>query len=90
MAIAGLVLGIVSAVAGWFLPVVPIITGVVGIILSVMGRKQAAAAGQPLGVATAGLVLSIIGTALAAIGTICLLVCVSAIGAAASGWNLNF
>ena len=82
MAVAGLVLGIVSAVSGWFLPVIPIITGIIGIVLSVVGRKKLAEAGQPVGIATAGLVLSIIGTSLAVIGTICLLVC--AAGAAAA------
>jgi len=83
MAVAGLVLGIIAAVTAWFFPVVPIIVGVVGIVLSVLAMKQA-----KTGVATAGLVLSIIGVALAVIGTICLLVC--AAGAAAGAGLFGF
>lgn len=59
-AIAALVLGIVSIVfcCLWY---ISIPTGVVGIILGVMGRKKCTTA---QGMATAGLVLSIIGAVL--------------------------
>ena len=75
MAIASLVLGIVSAVFAWVPPIsfVAWAAGITGIILAVKARKEA-----PSGIATAGLVLSIIGTALGFIGLICsVCVCVA-------------
>ena len=86
MAVAGLILGILSLIGGsipgvnafplWLL-------GVVGIILSSLARKK-----QPSGVATAGLVLSIIGTILSLITFIACALCVGAIGAGALGSGL--
>ena len=70
-AVAGLVLGIVCLVLS-FLPI-PIISwlslpaGIVGLILSVKGRKIQAKKGM----ATAGMVLSIIGLALWALVILC-------------------
>ena len=68
-AVAGLVLGIVSIVLGFFgiaaLFALPM--AIVGLILSVMGGKQLKAAGQPAGIATAGLVLGIIAVVLTGI-----------------------
>lgn len=61
-AIAGMVLGIVSVVLFW-IPYVSITCGIVGIILSVKGRKLA----EKKSMATAGLILSIISLALWAI-----------------------
>jgi hypothetical protein len=87
MGVAGLVLGILSAIGGW----VPIVNyfawlfGVIGIVLCVIARKKAAAAGTSTGIATAGLVLSIIGTVLSVIGAICTLICVGAAAGAAAG-----
>jgi hypothetical protein len=40
------------------------IAGVIGIVLSVLGKLARKKAGKPTGIATAGFVLSIIGTAL--------------------------
>ena len=69
-AVAGLVLGIVSLVFGflgtWF-SVLALPMAIVGLVLSVSGGKQLKAAGQPAGVATAGLVLGIIAVVLTAI-----------------------
>jgi hypothetical protein len=60
MAVAGLILGILSIIGG-SIPVAnafPMwLFGIVGIIISAIARKK-----QPGGMATAGLVLSIIGT----------------------------
>ena len=86
MAVAGLVLGILSLIGGsipganafpmWLF-------GIVGIILSAIARKK-----EKSGIATAGLVLSIIGTVLALITFIACAVC---LGAVAGGLNsLNF
>ena len=80
MSIAGLVLGIISAIGGWIpgLNYFAWALGILGIVLSVIGRSKAVKESQPTGTATAGLVLSIIGTAISVIGAICTLVCVGA------------
>ena len=61
MAIAALVLGILSIIDPTL--IFGIIAGVVGIVLAVLAKKQ----GFTGGIATAGLVLSIIGVALNAL-----------------------
>ena len=82
MAVAGLILGILSLVGG-SIPVVnafPMwVLAVVGIILSSIARKQ-----EPSGIATAGLVLSIIGFVLSFIFWLACFICVSAATAAGS------
>ena len=91
--IAALVLGIVAIVLAWFymINIVALICGVIGIILAVKGKKAAVAAGAPTGMATAGLVLSIIGTCIAAIGffscTLCVLCAAGSAGAASELLN---
>ena len=63
MAVASLVLGIVSLVIGAIFPYLGIygaIAGVVGIVLAVLAKKK----GEKKGMATAGLVCSIIGLVL--------------------------
>lgn len=82
MAICGLVLGIVSVVFS-FLGIwawIGLVTGIVGIITSVKGRKIE----NKKGLATAGMVLSIIGTSLSGILFLCAL-CV--VGTASSVIN---
>jgi hypothetical protein len=84
MAVAGLVLGILSLVGGGIPGVntFPLwLLGLIGIILSAIARSNLKKAGQPTGVATAGLVLSIIGFTFSLIVFVACLVCV---GAAAS------
>jgi hypothetical protein len=49
----------------------------VGLILGIIGRKKAAEVGAPTGMATAGLVMSIIGLA----GAILVIVCIIALTA---------
>ena len=84
--VAALVLGIVATVLAWFymINIVALVCGVVGLILASKGKKLAVAAAAPTGIATAGLVLSIIGTVLAGIGffscTLCVLCAVSSAG----------
>ena len=87
--IAGLVLGIVSIVFGClsstiFLGILGLVCGIVGIILAVRGRKE-----QPGTMATAGLVVSIVGTCISGILFITCGICVcaaaSAVGTAANG-----
>ncbi len=63
MAVAALVLGIVAIIfsfIGLFIP--GLIAGIVGIVLAVVAKKKA-----PSGMATAGLVVSIIGTVFCAL-----------------------
>ncbi|MBQ9764959.1 MAG: hypothetical protein IJW18_02020 [Lachnospiraceae bacterium] len=78
MGIAALVLGIISiicGIAGSIIGWLGIILGIVGIILGALGRKNAAQAGT----ATAGLVCSIIGTALSSLVYLACAVCVASI-----------
>lgn len=76
MSIAALVCGIIGCV-GVFLsahPVIVFITlavAILGIVFGAKGMKASKETGEGKGLAVAGLVLGIIGTALAAIGVIC-------------------
>ena len=69
-AIAGLVLSIVGLVfsflGGW-LSIIALPMAIVGLVLSVSGKKALAAAGQPAGIGTAGMVLGIIAVVFSAI-----------------------
>ncbi len=53
-----------------------LVCGIVGIICAAKGKKAAKLAAVPTGLATAGLVLSIIGTCLAGIGFFSCTLCV--------------
>lgn len=78
MGVASLVLGIVSVVIAAAFPLVgwlAVIVGVIGIILGALGKKNNATC------ATAGLVLAIIGTSLAALFW---LACAACVGSVAS------
>ena len=89
MAVAGLVLGILSLCGGW-IPGVPVwVLGILGIILSAVAYSKAKRAGQPAGIATAGLVLSIIGTVLSLSLWVACTLCVVAAGAAGTEWLNN-
>ena len=75
MSIAALVFGILGIV-GSFIPVVcyfTLVLAILGIIFGALGMKKAKlAGGEGKGLAVAGLVLGIIGTAFGAIGVICI------------------
>ncbi len=89
--IAALVLGIVGVVFGWFgvFGFIALAASIVGIILAVIGRKRSIAAlGKPSGMATAGLVLSIIGTCFAGIAVIACTACAACISSAAGVGSL--
>ncbi|MBE7063378.1 MAG: hypothetical protein IJN25_10275 [Clostridia bacterium] len=76
MAVASLVLGIVSLVFSLFFSALgwpALLCGVLGIILGAIAKKKPGASGM----ATAGLVLSIISVAL---GVICWIACAACIG----------
>jgi len=73
---ASLVLGICSLVfagGGLALPIV-------GLILGIMGKKKAMEVGAPSGTATAGIILSIIGLAVAVLTVFICFSCISAMG----------
>ena len=67
LAVAALVLGIVSVALGWILPlpivgqIITLILGIVALVLAILAQKKSKEAGIKNGMATAGLVLSIIG-----------------------------
>jgi uncharacterized membrane protein len=77
-AIASLVLGILAAVCVFFGygALLGIVLGIIGLILGISAKKE-----SPSGMATAGIVLSIISIAICAIGFIA---CVACIGGLAS------
>ena len=78
MAIASLVLGIVSLVLSFFgLGIISVFTAIIGIILGVLGRKDP----EKKGMATAGLVCSIIALVL---GIIMWIACAAVVGGAAA------
>ena len=86
-AIAAMVLGIVACVLCWFglvFAIIAIVCAVVGLILAVNANKGMKADGitEGKGMATAGLVLSIIGLAVGAIGLVCAICVLSAVGSA--------
>lgn len=82
MAVASLVLGIVSVVFALLGPLAIYggIAGIVGVVLGALGKKRLQEAGQPTGMATAGLVLSIIGTVLCLAIWIACAACIGSIG----------
>ena len=67
--LVALILGIGAIVLDW-VPILPIALGIVGLILAIKGSKLTKEAGAPTGMATAALVLSIIGLAFGAIFTL--------------------
>ena len=77
--IAALILGILSCILAWIylVNIAAIVLSVLGLVFAVMGRKKAAVAGAPNGLGTAGLVLSIIGLSISAIGFISCTLCVA-------------
>ena len=61
-----------------------LVMAIVGMILSVVGRKKLRAAGRPAGVATAGLVIGIIATVVCAIMFVSCVLCSSGLQALAN------
>ncbi len=92
MSVAALVCGLLGII-GSFIPIVKYFTlvlAVLGIIFGVIGKKKAAEEGNSsTGLATAGLVLGVIGTAFSAVGVICALACVGAASTATEAAGLD-
>ncbi len=86
MAVAALICGILGMI-GSFIPVVMYFTAilaVLGIVFGVKGKRIARESNTGMGLATAGLVLGIIGTVCAASGILCALACAGSLGSLAS------
>ena len=78
-AVASLVLGIIGIVFSFFtfINLISLACAIIGIVCSVIGRtKSKKATGKVSGIATAGLVLSIIGTVFSALGAVCTIACI--------------
>ena len=91
MGVAGLILGILGAICA-FIPVVNFFGwffALIGIVLSAIGMSKAKKADQPSGVSVAGLVLSIVGFAIALPMFLCAVACASATGAAGAAGLFN-
>lgn len=71
MGTASLVLGIISVATCW-LPVIPVVLAVIGLILSIKARNAIPMGIPGRGIATAGLVLSIIGLVFGSIYLCCM------------------
>jgi MFS superfamily sulfate permease-like transporter len=89
LAVAALVLGILgvlNALLAVFPPcaILAVIFGVVALVLGIMSRKQMSLQGQPTGMATAGLVLGIVSTAIGALLGIACAVCFAKVNKAGS------
>jgi len=86
-AIAGFVLGIVGIVfgilSGWF-SIIGLPVAIIGLVLAIVGGKKLRAAGQPAGLATAGLVLGIIAVVFTAIAFFSCGLCIICASAASS------
>ncbi|MDR1753491.1 MAG: DUF4190 domain-containing protein [Eubacterium sp.] len=84
-AIAALVLGILGIVGAWipFVNFIAWVFPIIAIVLGAKAKKECAEAGQPTGMATAGLVLGIVSLGLTVLGLICV-ICAT-IGIAAVG-----
>ena len=85
-ATASLVLGIISLVCIWFgySALVGVVCAIVGLVFGIQIRKASQEEGfTPSGMATAGLVLNIIGLSLCAVAFIACVACVGFISTAA-------
>lgn len=82
MGIWSIICGAVGIILGW-VPVVnyfalPI--AILGIVLGALGRKEAEKAEKSTGVATTGLILSVIGVICAGLGVLACTVCAAGLG----------
>ena len=84
MGIAATVMGVVAIVSSWipYVNFISLILAIVGLILANKAKNLNAAAGAPAGIATAGLVCSIIGLVLSGIGFATCTVCLTCLGLA--------
>jgi hypothetical protein len=81
--IASMVLGIISLVLLWAWGI-GIIPAIVGLVLGIVGKGKSREVGAPTGMATAGIVCSIVALSINIAATI---ICVGCIGAVGGGLN---
>lgn len=74
LSIASLVLGIISVIFSFLFVWVGLVSGIIGIVLAIKGRKE-----SKNGMAIAGLVLSIIGTCLSGVFIACALCIINSV-----------
>ena len=86
MSIAALICGILGIIGGIlpvpFIGVITLILSILGIVFGVKGQKIAKETGEGKGLATAGLVLGIVGVAFGAVGALCAICAVCAAASA--------
>ena len=84
MAVAALVLGIIGTLfsLNWLTVWVGGPMAIIALVLGILARKQAAAEGRPTGMATAGMVLGIVGTTVALLIFAVCASCAAAVGTA--------
>lgn len=84
LAIASLVIGIVSILFSWssFFAIIFMVTSVVGIVLATSAKKKNAEVGLPAGMAMAALVVNIVALVFSSIGFLACGVCVGCMGLA--------
>jgi hypothetical protein len=84
MPVASLVLGILGTLLCWhpLLVLAGLPMALIALILGVMSRKQLAAQNQPTGMATAGMVLGIVGTTFGALILAACAACAACVGTA--------
>lgn len=79
VAIAGFVVGLVSIFWNFYC-----VTGIVGLILSIIGMKKSKEIGSGKGLAIAGIICSIVGLVMGVIAIITIITVMSAVGEAAN------
>lgn len=95
MAVASLVLGILSLICLFF-PFATVGLALIATILGILGRKNAQANNQPTGVATAGMAIGIVGLSLGILLSVACALCFSVGNRAAKEmtndpeWQKNF
>jgi FtsH-binding integral membrane protein len=79
LAIAGFVVGVVGLLICW-LPIAGLIVGLVGLALSFVGQRQAQEKDAPAGLATAGIICSILAVLVGIVFTVLWVTAVDEIG----------
>ena len=83
MGVVSLVFGIIAVIVCWIPGInwIGLVLSILGIVLGAVGKSSASKQGKPTGVATAGLVLSIIATAIAGGAWLACTICAAGAGA---------
>ena len=74
-----MILGICALTLGWLYGL-GIVAAIVGLILGIVGKRKASEVGAPTGMATAGIVMSVIGLVSAILIVVACIACLGVIG----------